>query len=141
MFGFTRSMLQRATVSTRRILGTIDNNRRSCKPMLCPSLTYSTVVHHEKPLMDGEFNARTAAEYLSNLNENQKKKLEIIKMEYEQMRVAGNKVPGVMKDEWWATLLQAKSISQRIKHLRYYASVYYRQKKREEKKIAEKTFN
>lgn len=76
-----------------------------------------TLDSSEKPLLEGLFTPETAAQYLSNLTEEEKKKLQAYKLEYEVTSSISSQAPIEMKDEWWAQLLMTGHSSSKRKNL------------------------
>ena len=137
MYCFTRYLLRTVKVASIRVLPVVERQTRSCRKALYLSPQHSisssspalsvendlkkNKIKIKKPLLEGKFNQETATEYLSNLNEEDKKRLKLYKLEYEMWLSSGLSVPFEMLDEWWAELLYScYTMSSRKKTYRYF---------------------
>ena len=108
MYCFTRYLLRTVKVASGRILPVVERQTWSCRKALYLSPQYSIVcvsssspalsvknglkkykIEIKMPLLEGTFDQETATEYLSNLNEEEKKRLKLYKLEYELWMSSG----------------------------------------------------
>ena len=105
MYCFTRYLLRTVKVASIRVLPVVERQTRSCRKALYLSPQHSisssspalsvendlkkNKIKIKKPLLEGKFNQETATEYLSNLNEEDKKRLKLYKLEYEMWLSSG----------------------------------------------------
>ncbi|XP_014254239.1 mitochondrial ribonuclease P protein 1 homolog [Cimex lectularius] len=123
--------------SLRSVVGLVGRNRSIPKNVF--KLTISNCINSRGFCTNADVNNYENVDYegITKGDENLKKNLKVIMLEFELLRQESNKVPSLMTNERWSELLNAKSKRQRIKQINFWW-VNEKKKENDKKKKEEK---